>query len=179
MPEEIKQLTIEGNKKVKVVNPKTHSTFSNPKPKPSSVVGKPNHKPQQFHFHDIYPSSDNPPHDVDKSCHLSDSASTTDSLDESSSLNAPYDHLLQLDSTTPHVNYKTHLALKLNFVPEFEGQLENLSQTDVSLEHYDYELFLLNQEIDTPSDNLSHQESHNCEKLCQDDPSLLLSQTLL
>ena len=38
------------------------------------------------------------------------------------------------------------------------------------LEHHDYELFLLNQEIDAPSDNLSHQESHNCEKLCQDDP---------
>ena len=31
----------------------------------------------QFHFHDNYPSPDNPPQDVDKLCHLSDSSSTT------------------------------------------------------------------------------------------------------
>ena len=46
----------------------------------------------------------------------------------------------------------------------------NLSQTDIFLEHHDYELFLLNQEIDIPSGNLNHLESHDCEKLCQDDP---------
>ena len=77
-----KKLTIEHNKKVKLVNAQKHSTFGNPKPKPSSVVGKSNPQPQQNHFHDNYPSPDNPPQAVDKSCHLSDSTSTTDSLDE-------------------------------------------------------------------------------------------------
>ena len=74
VPEEIKKLAVEDNKKVKVVNPQQHSTFGNPKPKPSSVLGKPNPKPHQVHLDDNYPSSDNPPQDVDKSCHLSDSA---------------------------------------------------------------------------------------------------------
>ena len=63
-------------------------------------------------------------------------------------------------------------SVEIEFVPESEGQLDNgnISQTDVFPKHHDYELFLLNQEIDTPSDNLSHQEGHNCEKLWQDDP---------
>ena len=38
--------------------------------------------------------------DVDKSCHLSDSTSTTESWDESSTLSVQDDHLLQLDSTS-------------------------------------------------------------------------------
>ena len=83
-----------------MVNPQQHSTFGNPKPRPSSVLGKPNPKPHQVHLDDNYPSPDNPPQDVDKSCHLIDSASTTDSLDESSTLSAPDDHLLQLASTS-------------------------------------------------------------------------------
>ena len=53
-----------------MVNPQQHSTFGNAKPKPSSVVGKPNPQPQQVHFHDNYPSPDNPPQIVNKSCHL-------------------------------------------------------------------------------------------------------------
>ena len=36
-------------------------------------------------------------------------------------------------------------------------------------EHHDYELFLLNQEIDAPSENLAHHDSHDCEKLHHDD----------
>ena len=36
---------------------------------PSPVMGKPNPHPQsvQFHFHDNYPSPDNPPQDLDNS----------------------------------------------------------------------------------------------------------------
>ena len=50
-------------------------------------------------------------------------------------------------------------------LPEFEVQLDyaNLSPTDVFLEHHDYDMFLLNQEIDTPSDNLNFQNTHVCE----------------
>ena len=40
----------------------------------------------RVHFHGNYLSPDNPPHDVEESCHLSGSTSTTDSLDESSTL---------------------------------------------------------------------------------------------
>ena len=39
----------------------------------------------------------------------------------------------------------------------------NLSPTDVFLGHHDYDLLLLNQEIDTPSDNLNSQNTHVCE----------------
>ena len=69
-------------------------------------MGKPNPKPQQVHFHGNYPSPDNSPQDVDNSCHLCDSTSTTDSLDESSTLSAPDDH--------SHFNYTRPLALKSN-----------------------------------------------------------------
>ena len=41
--------------------------------------------------------------------------------------------------------------------------------TDVLSVQHDYDLFLLNQEIDTPSDILNHQDTHVCEKQGQDD----------
>ena len=64
-----------------------------------------------------------------------------------------------------------HPALKFEFVSESEGELDNanLSPTDILLEHHDYELFLLQKEIDAPYDNLSHQETHVCEKQGQDE----------
>ena len=111
------------------------------------------------------PAPDNPPQDVDKSCHLSDSTNTTDSLDESSTLSGQDDHVLQLDSTSLSSQLQDTYSVEIEFVLESEGQLDNgnTSLTDVFLEHHDYEWFLLKKEIDTPSDNLSHQESHDCE----------------
>ena len=54
----------------------------------------------------------------------------------------------------------------------------NLSPTDVfSLQHHN-ELFLLQKEIDAPYNNLPCQESHTCEKLGQDDTSLILATNL-
>ena len=50
---------------------------------------------------------------------------------------------------------------EFEFVSEFKEQLDH-SPTHVFHEHHDYELFLLNQEIHTSSDNLSHQDSHDC-----------------
>ena len=60
-------------------------------------------------------------------------------------------------------------SVKIEFLPEFEGQLDHatLSPTDVFHEHHDYDLFLINKEIDTPSDNLNHQDTHVCDN--QDD----------
>ena len=43
------------------------------------------------------------------------------------------------------------------------------SPTDVLSVQHDYDLFLLNQEIDTSSENLHHQDTHVCEKQDQDD----------
>ena len=43
------------------------------------------------------------------------------------------------------------------------------SPTDVFSVQHDYDLFLLNQEIDTPSDTLNHQDTHLCGKQGQDD----------
>ena len=54
----------------------------------------------------------------------------------------------------------------------------NLSPTDAFHEQHDYELSLLNQEIDTPSENLSHQDSHDCEKLCHDYPLFIQAANL-
>ena len=58
-------------------------------------------------------------------------------------------------------------SVEIEFLPEFERQLDhaNLSPTDVFLEHHDYDLFLLNQEIDTPYDNLYHHDTHVSENL--------------
>ena len=65
--------------------------------------------------------------------------------------------MLELDSTSLAQDTS---SVEINFVPEFEEHLDNanLSQTNVFLEPHDYELFLLSQEIDISSDNLSHQE---------------------
>ena len=87
-------------------------------------------------------------------------------------MECPDDHLLQLDSTCPSFQLQDTTSVEIESVSESEGHLDqtNLSQTDAFLEHHKYELFILNQEIDTPSDNLSHQDSPNCDKLYQDDP---------
>ena len=113
---EAKNLTIEDNKKVEVIPFTQHSTLGIPKPKPSPVVGKcnPQLQPVHIHFPANYLLPDNPPQDVDKPCHLSDSPSITDSLDESSTLIAQDDHLLQLNLPASQVNSKTPLLLKLN-----------------------------------------------------------------
>ena len=136
---------------------------------------------------------------MDKS-HLSDSTSTTTNLNETCSLNTSCDHLLHLDcpslsselqdnstvgSTEPEsvpdfedllqldsnsVSSQDTSSIEIEFLPEFEGQLDhaNLSPTDVFLEHQDYKLLLLQKEIDAPYDNPSHQDTHVYEKQDQD-----------
>ena len=81
-------------------------------------------------------------------------------IDDSSTLSAQDDHLLQVDSTTPRFNYKTPLFVEIELVPEFEEPLDNGMSTMTMncsysikrlIHHHDYELFLLSQEIDPPS----------------------------
>ena len=82
---------------------------------------------------------------------------------------ADFEDLLQLDPTS--VSSQDTSRIEIEFVSEFEGKLDNanLSPTDVLSIQQDYDLSLLNQEIDTPSDNLHHQDTHVCEKKDQDD----------
>ena len=86
-----------------------------------------------------------------------------------------FEDLLQMDSTS--VSSQDTSSIEIEFLPEFEGQLDhaNLSPTDVFLEHHDYELFLLQKEIDAPNDNLNHPDTHICEN--QDD--ILIHATIL
>ena len=86
---------------------------------------------------------------MDKSCHLSDFTSTTDSFYKLSTQSAPDDNLLQLDSTSTSFQQQDISSVEIEFVPRFKGHLDqaHLSQTDGFLEHHDYELFLLNKRL--------------------------------
>ena len=111
---------------------------------------------------------------MDKS-HLSEStSSTTTNLNETCSLDTSCDHLFHLDSpslSSELPNTSSVESVEIEFVCDLEEPLEcnKSSPTDVFSVQYDYDLFLLNQEIDTPSDNLNHQDTHLCEKQGQDD----------
>ena len=123
--------------------------------------------------------SDDPPQNVDIS-HLSDPTSTTTNLDETYPLDTSCDHLLHLDSPSLSSELQDTSSvdsIEIEFLPESEGNLDhtNLSPTDVSSGHHDYELFLLQKEIDAPNGNLNHQDTHNCEN--QDD--ILIHATIL
>ena len=85
--------------------------------------------------------------------------------------------LFQLDSI--NVSSKATYSIVTEFLPEFEGQLDhnNLSPTDVFSGLYDYEMFLLQKEIDAPHDNLNHHDIHGFEE--QDQDVILTHATIL
>ena len=86
--------------------------------------------------------------------------------------NTSCDHLFHLDSpnhsSEPQDNPSVE-SVEIELIDKFEESLENNRHplTNVFHEHYDYDLFLLNQEIDTPSGNLNFQDTRICEN--QDD----------
>ena len=84
------------------------------------------------------------------------------------------DDLLQLDSIS--VSSQATCNIETEFLPEFKGQLDDtyLSPTDVFSGHYDYEMFLLQKEIDAPHENLNH---HGFE--AQDQDVILIHPTIL
>ena len=70
-----------------------------------------------------------------------------------------------------HLNYKTTqvlIVLKLSFscIKRTIGSYQPFTNT-CFLKHHDYELFLLQEDFDTPNDNLNHYDIHTCEN--QDD----------
>ena len=67
---------------------------------------------------------------------------------ESSSMSPQDDHILQLDSSIPSFQLQDTSSVEIEFFPDFDRYLDHgyLSETDVFLEHHDYEQFLLNPE---------------------------------
>ena len=76
------------------------------------------------------------------------------------------EHILQLDSIS--VSSQATCSIETE---------TNLSPTDVFSGHHDYEMFLLQKEIDTPHDNLNHHAPHACEE--QDQDTILTLATIL
>ena len=95
-------------------------------------------------------------------------------LNETCSFYTSCDHLLHLDSSSLSSELQDTSSVEsveIEFVPDFEEPLESnkISSTEGFSVQHDYDLFLLNEEIDTPSDNLNHQDTHVCEKQGQDE----------
>ena len=112
-----------------------------------------------------------PPQNVATS-HLKDPISTTTNLDEACPLDTSCDHLLHLDSpslSSELQDYSSVDSIEIELLPESEGKFDHTyhSQTDIFSEHHEYELFLLQKELDAPNDNLNHYDIHTCEN--QDD----------
>ena len=89
-------------------------------------------------------------------------------MDETYPLDTSCDHLLHLDSprvSSEQQDTSSVDSVEILFLPQSEGKLDhtNISPTDVFFGHHDYDWFLLNQEIDTPSDNLNFQNTHACD----------------
>ena len=130
---------------------------------------------------------------VKKTCPVNTSCDHLPHLDHHSISPEPQDHsivgsaepelildsedLLQLDSIS--VSSQATCSIETVFLPEFEGQLDytNLSPTDVFSGHHDYDLFLLQAEIDAPHDNISHEDTHVYEE--QDLDVILTHTTIL
>ena len=94
--------------------------------------------------------------------------SSTTILDEACSLDTSCDHLFHLDSPVllPESEDNSSVdSVEIELLPESEGQLDhtNLSPSDDFSVHHDYELHLLQNEIDAPNDNLNHYNIHTWE----------------
>ena len=165
------------SKRVKVINPKTSET---PIKVPTAIQTSGNNPndtlitvPTTIQTSVIKKGikAIEPPKNVATS-HLKDPTSTTTNLDEACPLDTCCDHLLHLDSPSlssePQDNSSVD-SVEIELLPASEGKLDHTyhSPTDVFSEHHQYELFLLQKELDAPNDNLNHYDIHNSES--QDD----------
>ena len=93
-------------------------------------------------------------------------------FNEACTLDTSCDYLLHLDSPSHShdLQYNSSVdSVEIEFLPESEGHLDHTknSPTDLFSTHHDYELFLLQKELDAPNNNLNHYNFHTCEN--QDD----------
>ena len=165
------------SKRVKVVKPKPTNTPSKVPTDTQTSGNNPNDTPitvptiiqTSVIKNGIKP--DEPPQNVATS-HLEDPISTTTNLDEACPLDTSCDNLLHLDSPSLSSELQDNSSVdsvEIELLPESEGKLDHTddSPTDVFSEHHEYELFLLQKELDAPNDNLNHYDTHTCEN--QDD----------
>ena len=117
------------------------------------------------------------------------STSTTTSMNKTCLLNTSCDHQLHLDHPSISPEQQDHSIVgsadpESNLDSEDLHQLDcisvssqatcsietktNLSPTDVFSGHHEYEMFLLQKEIDAPHDNLNHYVLHAYEEQDQD-----------
>ena len=148
------------------------SNFTSP-PSPASMRS-PIHLELTPHKKDI--KSDDPPQNMDIS-HLSDPTST---MNERCPLDTSCDHLLYLDSpslSSEQQDNSSADSVEIEFLPESEGQQDhiNLSPTEVFSGHHDYELFLLQKEIDALNDILNQQ----CTHIFENQGDILIHATIL
>ena len=161
------------------------------------------HRPQVIHGTSL-PNSTSPPSPapMKSSIYLEltpcNSTSTTTSMYKTCLLNTSCDHQLHLDHTTTSPGLQDHsivVSAEPEPILESEDLLQldsisvssqatcsietetNLSPTDVFSGHHDYEMFLLQKEIDASHDNLNHHVPHDCEE--QDQDTILTHATIL
>ena len=119
---------------------------------------------------------------VKKPCPVNTSSDHLPHLDHPSTSLEPQDHSI-VGSAEPESILESEDLLQLDSIsvssqPTCSIETEtNLSPTDVFSGHHDYEMFLLQKEIDAPHDNLNHHVPHACEE--QDQDTILTHATIL
>ena len=104
--------------------------------------------------------SGDPPHNVDKP-HLSASISTITNLDVTCTLDTSCDQLLHLDppshsSDQQDISSVDNVEFKFIDVSEEPLEMNIPSPTDVFSSYHDYDLLLLQKQIDAPNGKLKH-----------------------
>ena len=102
-----------------------------------------------------------------------DSISTATPVKKPCPENTSCDHLPHLDHPSTSLEPQDHSivgsAEPVSSQATCSIETEtNLSPTDIFSGHHDYEMFLLQKEIDAPHDNLNHHVPHACEEQDQD-----------
>ena len=119
---------------------------------------------------------------VKKPCPVNTSCDHLPHLDHPSTSLEPQDHSI-VGSAEPESILESEDLLQLDSISvssQATCSIEtetNLSPTDVFSGHHDYEMFLLQKEIDGPHDNLNHHVPHACEE--QDQDTILTHATIL
>ena len=119
---------------------------------------------------------------VKKPCPVNTSCDHLPHLDHSSTSLEPQDHSI-VGSTETESILESEDLLQLDSISvssQATCSIEtetNPSPRDVFSEHHDYEMFLLQKEIDAPHDNLNHHVPHACEE--QDQDTILTHATIL
>ena len=118
---------------------------------------------------------------VKKPCPVNTSSDHLPHLDHPSTSLEPQDHSI-VGSAAPESILESEDLLQLDSISvssQATCSIEtetNLSTTDVFSGHHDYEMFLLQKQIDAPHDNLNHHVPHDCDE--QDHDTIVTHATI-